>query len=142
MDEYIIKLQIHQHSLLTRKVFLRHNFQHWYSSLYQLDHLRLQIIFIFKSYSISNLDHLLIWIIIGHHHWISIITQSQSSLDLDHHSIWIITSYHHWISIITRSRSPLVLSHDSSHHRNLYRAIPFSCWLGLPSCRSSPSTYI
>ena len=54
IDEYIPKLQIHQQSLLTRKVFFQHNFQHWSSSLYQLDHLvicilsllSLQVIFI------------------------------------------------------------------------------------------------
>ena len=110
IDEYIPKLHIHQHSLLTRKVFFRHNFQHWSSSLYQLDHLiicilsllSLQVIFIFKSSSL-DLDHFSIWIIMEHHHWIWIISRSGStSLDL----IWIITWSvsslldldHHWLS--------------------------------------------
>ena len=75
-------------------------------------HLHLQIIFIFKSSSSSNLDHLLIWIIMGHHYWIWIITRSGSSL-----------------GIITWSGSTQVLSHDSSRHRKFYKAIPFSCWL-------------
>ena len=123
IEEYILKLHIHQHSLLTRKVFFRHNFQHWSSSLYQLDHLvisilslwSLQVIFIFKSTSL-DLDHLSIWIIMEHHHWIWIISRSGStSLD--------------WIWIITRSGSSLVLSHDSSRYRKFYRASPFSCWL-------------
>ena len=86
IEEYILKLHIHQHSLLTRKVFFRHDFQHWSSSLYQLEHLRLQVIFVFKSSSSSShldLDHLLIWIVI--------------ELDLDHHSIWIIIEHHHRI---------------------------------------------
>ena len=126
-----MKLQIHQHSLLTRKVFFGHNFQHWSSSLYQLDHLvicisgplSLQVIFIFKSsdldhHGTSSLDldhhsiwiimrnHDSIWIITGYYHWIWIITRSgSSSLDLDHHSIWII------YSIIPWSRSSLDLDH-------------------------------
>ena len=114
IEEYIPKLHIHQHSLLTRKVFFRHNFQHWSSSLYQLDHLvfksssssshlRLQVIFIFKSS--SNLDHLSIWIII-------------TGLDMDHHSIWIIITGldldHHSIWIITAGSSLLDLDHHSS----------------------------
>ena len=94
MDEYITKLQIHQHSLLTRKVFSRHNFSalvFFYGSSHHLhlqvififksysssSHLRLQVIFVFKSSSSSDLDHLSIWIIF-------------TGLDLDHHSIWII----------------------------------------------------
>ena len=115
IEEYIPKLHIHQHSLLTRKVFFRRNFQHWSSSLYHW------IMFIFKSSSASShldLDHLSIWIIIQRHHWIQIITRSRSiSLDW----IWIITRFgsspctgsgssldldHHcWIWIITRSGS-------------------------------------
>ena len=85
-SEYILKLQLHQHSLLTRKVFSRHNFHHWSSSL---DHL---IICIFKSSSSSSHLHLWIQIITGYHHWIWIITGSRSSLlDVDHHSIWIVS---------------------------------------------------
>ena len=108
-SEYSSKLQLHQHSLLTRKVFFRHNFQHKASSLYHIDlhrvlvifkssssssHLDLQVIFIFKSSSSSDLDHHSIWIITGHHHW-----------------IWIITGHHHWIWIITGSGSSLNLDH-------------------------------
>ena len=135
--KYIPKLQLHQHSLLTRKVFSRHNFHHWSSSLYQLDHLiicifksssysshlHLQVFFIFKSSSSLDLDHLSIWIIMEHHHWIWIITEHHhwiwiniTGLDLDHHSIWInITGLdldHHSICIITTgSRSSLDLDH-------------------------------
>ena len=112
-DEYILKLQIHQHSLLTRKVFSQHNFHHWSSSLGLLiiyifnsslssSLLCLQVIFVSESGSSLDLDHLC-----------SIISRSGSSLDLDHL---------YWI-IITESSQ--VLSHDSSHHRKFYRAIPF-----------------
>ena len=117
MEEYIPKLHIHQHSLLTRKVFFRHDFLHWSSSLYQLDHLRLQVFFVFKSSSSSShldLDHLSIWIIIEldmDHHITSSLDLDHHSiitgLDLDHHSIWI------WIWIISRSGSPLL---DLDHH--------------------------
>ena len=79
--------------------------------------LSLQVIFVFKLYSSLDLDHHSIWIFMGHHHWIWIITRSRSSLDLDHHwsslleldhhSIWIIIDRHHWIWIITRSGSSL-----------------------------------
>ena len=126
-SEYILKLQIHQHFLLTRKVFSRHNlsahvffsvssgssmsFHHVHLRfifIFKLSssssHLHIQVIFIFKSSSSSDLDH----------HW-NIITGSGSSLDLDHH---------YWI-IITGSSQ--VLSHDSSHHRKFYKAGPFSC---------------
>ena len=129
--KYIPKLQLHQHSLLTRKVFFRHNFQHWCSSLDQLDHLCLQVIFIFGSGSSLDLDHHRTSSLdLDHHHqtgsgssldldldldhlsiWI-ITTRSGSSLDLDHHRlssldldhyywIWIITGCHHWIWIVT-----------------------------------------
>ena len=92
--KYIPKLQLHQHSLLTRKVFSQHNFHHWSSSLDHLvicifksssssSHIHLQVIFIFGSGSSSlDLDHHSIWIIIG----------SGSSLNLDHQWIWIITA--------------------------------------------------
>ena len=60
--EYILKLQIHQHSLLTRKVFSQHN------SLAQ----------VFFSRSSSNLDH----------RWIFI--KSVSSL-LDHHDQMVLS---------------------------------------------------
>ena len=123
-SEHIPKLQLHQHSLLTRKVFSWHNLlaQVFFSvssgSSSGLRHL--QVIFIFNSSSsISHLhldlDHHLIWIIItesrssldlDHDHWIwIIITESRSSLDLDHHH-WI------WI-IITGSGSSLDLDHIS-----------------------------
>ena len=130
IEEYISKLHIHQHSLLNRKVFFRHNFQHWSSSLYQLDHL------IFKSSSSSSHLHLqVIWIWIisrsgsSSLDWIWIITRSRSLLlDLDHHSIWISRSHHNWIWIITRSGSSLVIIMCViSCHRKFYRASPFSC---------------
>ena len=125
IEEYIPKLHIHQHSLLTRKVFFRHHFQHWSSSLYywimfvfksslSSSLLRLQVIFIFNSSgsgssldldhhrtSSQDLDHHSIWIII---------TESRSSLDLDHHH-WngsgssLDLDHHCWIWIITRSGS-------------------------------------
>ena len=138
IGEYISNLQIHQHPCLTRRVFFRHNFHHWSSSLDLLiiciyksssssSHLRLQVIFIFRYGSSLDLDH----------HW-------SSSLDLDHHSIWIIIIGsgsslviitgsgssldldHHCCIIITGSS--WVLSHDSSRHRKFYRASFFSCW--------------
>ena len=72
-NEYILKLQIHQHTLLTRKVISRHNLpaQVFFSvssesssSIRHLQsHLYLQVIFICKSSS----------------------SGSGSSLDLDHH---------------------------------------------------------
>ena len=149
-SEHIPKLQIHQHSLLTRKVLFQHNFQHWSSSLYRLDHL---VIFIFKLYSSSSHLRLQVFFITGsgslldpdHHCWI-IITAGSSSLY--HHQIWIISwfgsssslDHHHiWIITISRLSSSLdhhhrcylrmVLSLDYSHHRKFYRASPFSCWL-------------
>ena len=107
-SEYIPKLQIHKHSLLTRKVFSQQN-----SSA--------QVFF-----SRSPLDHHQIWMIIGsssklYHHWI--IIKAGSSLDhhkrciiigssskLDHH--WIVIKYgssldHHQLWIITGSSSKI-----------------------------------
>ena len=117
MDEYIPNLQIHQHSLLTRKVFSRHNlaaqlfFFVSLGSSWSSLHIHLQVTFIFKSSSSgsgSSLD-------LDHHHWISIITRSgSSSLNLDHHLIQIIITrfgssldldHHCWICIITQSGS-------------------------------------
>ena len=75
-DEYIPKLQLHQHSLLTRKVFSWHNlsaqvfFSVSFGSSSSPCHLHLQVISIFKSSSSGS---------------------GSSSLDLDHHLIWIIT---------------------------------------------------
>ena len=135
-SEYIPKLQICQHSLLTRKVFSWHNLSaqvfFFVSSGSSSSHLHLQVIFIVKSSS-SSLDHQ--WIII----------KFGSSL-LDHHQVWIITWFgvsldHHLISISIKAGSSLdhhhhhyfrylnqmVLSLHSSHHRKFYRAIPFSC---------------
>ena len=80
ISEYIPKLQLHQHSLLTRKVFSRHNFISTSLLLCII-----WIIFIFKSSSsrsVSSLD-------LDHHHWIWIITRSRSSLVLEH-LCWII----------------------------------------------------
>ena len=130
MDEYILKLQIHQHSLLTRRLFSRHNLsaQVFFSvssgSSSSPHHLR--VIFIFKSYSSLNLDNQSIWIIItgsrssldlDHHYWI-FIAGSGSSPNLDHHSIWIITAGsssldldHHSIWIISIGSTSLDLDH-------------------------------
>ena len=109
--EYIPKLQIHQHSLFTRKVFSRHNlsaqvfFSQSSRSSLILRHLYLQVFYVFKSS--SSTSHLHIQVIFT---WIWIITRSRSSsLDLDHHSIWI---------IITRSRSSLL-----DHHHGCYLMI-------------------
>ena len=114
-SEYIPKLQLHQQSLLTRKVFSRQNLatQVFFSvssgSASSPHHL--QVIFIFKpslssSHLHLDLDHHSIWIII---------TRSGSSLDLDHHWIQIITrsrlsllDHLHWIWIITRFGSSLL----------------------------------
>ena len=121
-SEYISKLQFHQHSLLTRKVFSRHNFStlvFFSVSTRSSLHIHLQVIFISRSSSSSDLDH---------HHWIWIITGSGSSFDLDHH--WTSSLEHHlWIWIISVGASSQVLYHDSSHHRKFHRASPFSCWL-------------
>ena len=136
MEEYIPKLHIHQHSLLTRKVFFRHNFQHWSSSLYQLDHLvfksssssshlRLQVIIIFKSSS-SNLDHFSIWIIIEHHHWIWIITRYESS-SLDW--IWIITQSGSTSNGITGSRSSLDLDQHHWNGSGSSLDLDLCCWI-------------
>ena len=75
-SEYIPKLQLHQHSLLTRKVFSRHN-------------LSAQVFFSVLSGSSSSPCHLHLQVIFT---WIWIITWSlSSSLDLNHPSIWIIS---------------------------------------------------
>ena len=105
-----MKLQIHQHSLLTRKVFSRHNLLAW-------------VFFFVSSGSSSIYLHLQVILIIGfgssldiEHHWIWIISGS-SSLDLDHHWNWITIrsesslDHHHWIWIITRSGSSLLDHH-------------------------------
>ena len=113
-----MKLILHQHSLLTRKVFSRHNLstQVFFSlsseSSSSSRHLHLQVIFIFKSSSS-----------LGHHHLhVIFISGFGSSLDLDHHhSIWIITwsesslDHHLWIWIIPLSRSSLL-----DHHHKCY----------------------
>ena len=125
-----MKLHILQHSLLTRKVFFRHDFQHWSSSLYQLEHLRLQVIFIFKSFSSSSHLHLQVFFVIesgssldlDHHRTSSLDLDHLSiwiiitGLDLDHHSIWINTGLdldHHSIWITTAGSSLLDLDHHS-----------------------------
>ena len=133
-SEYILKLQLHQHSLLTRKVFSRHKFHHQSSSLdiliiYISKSSCLQVIFIFmpsSSGSRSSLD-------LDHHHWIILdLKHHWIILDLEHHWIildlehlwivldlgnhWIILDleHHHQIQIITRSRSS---SLDLDHHQ-------------------------
>ena len=90
-SEYILKLQIHQHSLLTRKVLCRHNLsiQVFFSissgSSSSPRHLHLQVISFFKSYSSSS--HL--YLDLDHHHSIWIIPRSRSSL-VPKHLCWII----------------------------------------------------
>ena len=102
-SEYIPKLQIHQHSLLTRKVFSRHNWSAqvffsvssgssaYSSHLHHLHHLHRQVIFIKSG---SSLDHHRVWIITWSgltpldHNRVWIITWSRSSSNMDHH--WII----------------------------------------------------
>ena len=120
--KYILKLHIHQHSLLTRKVFFLHNFQHKSSSLSSgssSSPRHLQVFFIFKSYSSSSHLHVQVIFIIGSgssldldHHW-------TSSLDLDHHWTSSLDMDHHcwiWI-IITRFGSSL------GHHNGCYLLI-------------------
>ena len=111
-SEYILKLHIHQHSLLTRKVFSRHNLsaQVFLSvSSGSSSPRHLQVIFIFKSSSSSSHLHQ-VWVIESSskmdHHWI--INKDGSSLD--HHQSWIITGAssnmdHDWI--MTGSSSKL-----------------------------------
>ena len=86
--KYILKLHIHQHSLLTRKVFSQHNLSaqvfFFVSSGSSSSPRHLQVFFIFKSSSYSSHR---IWIITGHHHWIWIITTGSSSLD--HHGCYL-----------------------------------------------------
>ena len=84
-SEYIPKLQFHQHSLLTRKAFSRHNLstQVFFFVPSRSSYIRrhVQVIFIFKLSSSSSI-----------HHQFQIITQSgSSSLDLDHPLTWIIS---------------------------------------------------
>ena len=96
ISEYILKLQTHQHSLLTRKVFSQHN-------------LSAQVFFSVSSGSSSSHIHR------------QVITGSRSSLDLDHHSIYIITigsslmDHHHgcylMILLVTRSSTKPSLFH-------------------------------
>ena len=122
--EYIMKLQIHQQSLLTMKVFSWHNLSAWVffsvlsGSSMSSRHLHLQVIFIFKSsssWSGSSLD-------LDHHCWIIITRSRSSSLDLDHH----------WVIIMG------ALSWFFSSW-NFYRANDFSCWMYI--YRASPFSY-
>ena len=139
-SEYILNLQIHQHSLLTRKVFSRQNLSAQVfcsissGSSSSLHHIHLQFISIFKSPSSSSHLYLQVTFIFK-----SSSPGSVSLLDIDHPSISIISGFGSsldldhlcWIIITGSSR---VLSHDSSRHRKFYRANPFSCWLcGLDS---------
>ena len=112
-SEYIPKLQIHKHSLLTRKVFS------WHSSSTQ----------VFIIGSSSKLDH--------HHHWIIIKVGSSSSLD--HHQTGSSSKLDHHCSLYLKK---MVISLNSTHHRKFYRANPFSCWMyisTLISDHGSPS---
>ena len=110
-NEYILKLQIHHHSLLNRKVFSRHNLSAQVflsvSSGSSSSHLHRQ--FIVKSSSSSR-----------HVHCQDIFIKSGSSLDLDHH--WIIIKSgslldleHHWI--IIKYGSLLDLGASLDHHQ-------------------------
>ena len=107
-SEYISKLQIHQHSLLTRKVFSRHNLSSqvffsvssWSSS----SHLHCQVIFIKSG---SSLDHHQVWIITWSiasldHHWIIIIITS-SAISIKWCYLFIL--------LVTGSSTDLVLFH-------------------------------
>ena len=107
IEEYISKLHIHQHSLLTRKVFFSTQFSALVFFSVSAGSSRLQVIFVFKSSSSLDLDHHSIRIITGHHHWIWIITGSGSSLDLDHHWASSLDLDHHSIQIITAGSSSL-----------------------------------
>ena len=98
IDEYIPKLQIHQHSLLTRKVFPWTNFSVlvFFSvstgSSSSSSHIRLQVIFIFKSSSYSSHLHLQVIFTFKsyssssylHLQVIFIISRSRSSLEHHH----------------------------------------------------------
>ena len=134
-DEYILKLQIHQHSLLTRKVFSRHNLSEQVffsvSAISSSIHLCLQVIFIFKSSSSSSHLHLDL-----DHHWIwIIITRAGSSLDLDHHHRCYLV-----ILLFTWSSTEPALFHAGcrpSHHVGLLQCL----YLTL-SQNGPPSTYI
>ena len=120
-SEYIPKLQIHQHSLLIRKVFSWHNFHHWSSSL------DLLVICIFKSSSSSNILHLQVLFFF----------KSSSSLDLDHPLIWIISvgssilnlhRFYLMILLFTRSSIEPTLFHVGcrpSHHVGLCPALTY-----------------
>ena len=83
-SKYIPKLQIHQHSLLTRKVFSRHKFS-------------TRVFFSVSSGSSSSSCHLHIHLDLDHHLIYIIIIGSGSSLGPDHHGF-----------IITGSRSSLL----------------------------------
>ena len=110
-SEYIPKLQIHQHSLFTRKVFSWHN---WSAQVF---------------FSGSNLDHHQRWIITRSsskldHHWIII----KAGSSLDQHQFWIITGStssldHHWINI--KSRSSL------DHHHHYFVYLNQRCYLSI-----------
>ena len=109
ISEYILKLQIHQHSLLTRKVFSWHNLSAKVFFYVSSSHIHIQFIFIWiwiitRSGSSSlNLDH----------HWIWIIITGSGSSSLDYHQRWMITGStskldHHQSWIITGSSSSLL----------------------------------
>ena len=150
-SEYILKLELHQHSLLARKIFSRHNLlaQVFFSVSSGLSlsphHLHLQVISIFKSPSSSSNLHL----DLDHHHQIQIIPPSGSYLDMDHPSIQIISVgssslYHHgcylMILLITGSSTEPALSHVGcrpSLHVGLLQGLYLTLGHNGP-----PSTYI
>ena len=119
--EYIPKLQIHQHSLLTRKVFS------WHNSSAQ----------VFITRSSSNLDH----------HWIIIIiTASSISIKWCYLSILLITGssteptlFHVGCRLSLHVGLPLQSQSFFILDVGLYRANPFSYWMYLH--RASPFSY-
>ena len=145
MDEYILKLQIHQHSLLTRKVLSQHNISEEVffvvSSGSSSSYLCLQVIFIFKSSSSSDLDHHWTSPLDLDHHW-------ASSLDLDHYSILIITARsssldldHHWLLSLDLDHQGCYLMIFSS--QEVLQSQPFFMLvIGLASMQVFFSTYI
>ena len=145
--KYIPKLQLHQHSLLTRKVFSQHNFHLlWIISSYvSSSRLHLQVIFIFGSGSSLDLDHHhQIWIITGHDHWIWIITQSRSSLDINTRSMTSLDLDHHrcylMILLVTGSSTEPTLFHASCRS-SLHVGLLHCLYLTL-SQNGLPNTYI
>ena len=114
--EYIPMLQLHQDSLLTRKVFYWHN---------------LSAQFFFSVSSGSSSSHL---------HRQVIFIKSGSSLDLDHHWIWIITAGSSWVlSLDSSLHRKFYRASPFSCWMYIYRTSPFSYWMY--HHRASPFSY-